>query len=118
MEQGEFGQLLGTEETQDSAPDELKGVGAHLLLRHHKEGEVSLEDASSESYISLVRRAHVGAYHYWSKKHAHRYCAEFDFRWSHRKSTDSERTVEAIQGSEGKRLPFHETPEVPGVSLV
>jgi hypothetical protein len=35
-----------------------------------------------------------------------RYCDEFSFRWNHRKTTDGERTIEAIKGAEGKRLMY------------
>jgi len=37
---------------------------------------------------------------------SHRYCNEFSFRWDHRKVSDGERMVAAIEGAEGKRLMY------------
>jgi hypothetical protein len=36
----------------------------------------------------------------------HRYCDEFDFRWSNRKVKDAERRDTALKQVEGKRLMF------------
>ena len=62
----------------------------------------------SESVFSLLKRGMYGVYHNVSKRHLHRYLAEFDFRWNHRTVEDGERTVAAIKGSEGKRLMYRE----------
>jgi transposase-like protein len=59
---------------------------------------------TAESFFSLMKRGHYGVYHSMSKRHLHRYCSEFSFRWSHRKVTDKERTEAAIQQADGKRL--------------
>jgi hypothetical protein len=64
---------------------------------------------TAESYFSLVKRGHYGVYHQMSKKHLHRYRAEFDFRWNHRKINDSARTEAALKQVQGKRL-LYETP--------
>ena len=47
-----------------------------------------------------------GIYQHCSEAHLHLYLAEFDFRYSNRKMTDAERTVQAIKGIEGKRLTY------------
>lgn len=57
-----------------------------------------------EGYFATLKRGVIGVYHHWSEQHLHRYLAEFDFRYSGRKLKDSERTVQAIEGAEGKRL--------------
>ena len=57
-----------------------------------------------ESSFALLKRGIVGAFHHVSKEHLHRYTAEFDFRWNHRKSTDGERTDQAMSQTSGKRL--------------
>lgn len=43
-------------------------------------------------------------YHHVSEVHLSRYLAEFEFRYSNRKITDSERAACAVRGAEGKRL--------------
>lgn len=58
----------------------------------------------SESYFSLFKRGIIGAFHHISRKHMQRYLEEFDFRWTLRKITDTERLLQAVAGTEGKRL--------------
>jgi transposase-like protein len=64
----------------------------------------------SESFFSLFKRGIIGAFHHVSRKHIQRYLEEFDFRWNRRKITDSERMLEAVAGTEGKRL-FYRAPK-------
>jgi len=52
-----------------------------------------------------------GVYQHCSEKHLHRYLAEFDFRYNYRASLgvdDTERTLAAVKGGEGKRLTYHQ----------
>lgn len=58
----------------------------------------------AESYHSLLKRGIVGSFHHVSEKHLPKYLREFEFRWNSRKVTDTERTVAAINGADGKRL--------------
>jgi transposase-like protein len=67
---------------------------------------------AAESFSALLKRGHYGIFHHLSKKHLHRYCSEFEFRWNHRKVTDGERMVAAIRGVVGKRL-FYVQPHEP-----
>jgi len=64
----------------------------------------------SESYFSLFKRGIIGAFHHISRKHIQRYLEEFDFRWNRRKINDFERMLEAVAGTEGKRL-FYRAPK-------
>jgi hypothetical protein len=41
-----------------------------------------------------------------SKKHLHRYLAEFEYRYNARDIDDGERAARAIKSSEGKRLTY------------
>jgi transposase-like protein len=63
---------------------------------------------TGESFFALLKRGHYGIFHQLSKKHLHRYCNEFAFRWDHRHVTDGERMVAAIKGVEGRRLFYRE----------
>ena len=64
---------------------------------------------SVESSFALLKRGIVGAFHHVSKEHLPRYCAEFDFRWNHRKITDGERTDIALNLTEGVRLKYRDS---------
>jgi transposase-like protein len=82
--------------------------GGHHTVDHGK-GEYVRGDASTnevESYFALLKRGIIGSFHHVSKNHLDRYCDEFSFRWNHRKTTDSERTIEAIKGAEDRRLMY------------
>lgn len=59
-----------------------------------------------ENFFSIFKRGVIGTYHHMSQAHLGRYCAEFDFRYNHRKATDAERADKALQGIIGKRLTY------------
>jgi len=61
-----------------------------------------------EGYFSLVRRGVYGTYHHWGRGYLQQYLNEFDFRYNHRKMSDSERTIYALRATEGKRLTLRE----------
>jgi hypothetical protein len=69
---------------------------------------LSVNSNTAESFIALLRRGHYGIYHQISKRHLHRYCDEFRFRWDRRKVSDGHRMVGVIAGSVGKRLKYRE----------
>jgi transposase-like protein len=77
---------------------------------NQKKGEVeTITTNTAESYFSLLKRGIIGSFHHVSKKHLHRYCAEFDFRWNGLELMDTQRRDAAVRGSEGKRL-FYKMP--------
>jgi hypothetical protein len=47
-----------------------------------------------------------GTHHHVSREHLHRYLAEFDFRYSTSKLSDSARTQEMIGQAGGRRLSY------------
>jgi len=85
--------------------------GGHFTV-HHASGEYVAPNGAhintAESSFAILKRGITGIYHAVSKKHLHRYIAEFDFRWNTRKLSDGERTVAAIRSAEGKRLMYRE----------
>jgi transposase-like protein len=83
---------------------------SHEVVNHMDEyvrGDVHTNTA--ENYFSILKRGIDGVYHRVSEAHLPRYLAEFDFRYNHRVAlgvNDSERTVAALLGAEGKRLRY------------
>lgn len=82
--------------------------GGHFTVNHGA-GEYWRGGAGTntvESYFALLKRGVYGSFHHVSKKHLHRYCDEFSFRWNHQAATDGDRTDVALRGAEGKRLTY------------
>lgn len=83
----------------------------HSVVRHNF-GEYVRGDVYTntiEGFFSIFKRGMRGVYQHCSKKHLHRYLAEFDFRYSNRVALgidDKARSVEAIKGIVGKRLTY------------
>jgi hypothetical protein len=66
---------------------------------------------SIEGYFSIFKRGMKGVYQHCGENHLHRYLAEFDFRYSNRKSLgmdDDMRTRKALKGITGKRLTYNQ----------
>ena len=86
-------------------------AGGHRTVNHGR-GEYAKRDGTStntiESHFALIKRGMYGVFHHVSRGHLQRYCHEFDFRWNHRKTSDTERTLAALRGAEGKRLMYRE----------
>jgi transposase-like protein len=91
---------------------EYRNIGREFHFHgkvNHSAGEYVRGDVHSnsvESYFATLKRGITGTYHHVSEAHLPRYLAEFDFRYNARKMTDSERTVAALRGIEGKRLTY------------
>ena len=85
--------------------------GGHLAVNHsrkqYKKGDACTNTA--ESYFAILKRGVYGTFHHVSKKHLHRYCGEFDFRWNNRKVSDSDRTKSGLGSIEGKRLKYRDS---------
>lgn len=87
---------------------------AHKSVNHSAGEYVNLEDRAIhtntvESYFGVFKRGLKGVYQHMSKKHLHRYLAEFDFRYCNRSAMgieDSERAELALKGIYGKRLMY------------
>lgn len=73
-------------------------------IKEYVRGDVSTN--TIEGYFSILKRGLNGTYHHVAQHHLHRYLAEFDFRYNHRKLDDAARAMLAVQGVEGKRLRY------------
>jgi hypothetical protein len=98
-------------------PFAVLGFGGHHTVNHSAkqyarkrigdDGEVeTITTNSAESFFSLLKRGLYGTFHHVSKRHLHRYCDEFSFRWNGRRLDDIDRCERAIKRSEGRRLMY------------
>ncbi len=90
-----------------------KDFAAHETVKHsdkeYARGDVTTNTV--EGYFSIFKRGMRGVYQHCAEKHLHRYLAEFDFRYNHRSAlgfNDTDRTIAAVRGAEGKRLTYHQ----------
>jgi transposase-like protein len=90
-----------------------KKFTAHETVNHARKeyarGDVTTNTV--ESYFAIFKRGMRGVYQHCSEKHLHRYLAEFDFRYNYRVAlgyNDTDRTIAAVKGGEGKRLTYHQ----------
>jgi len=96
-----------------------KTMAGHQWVNHGVGEYVSTFDRTIhtntiEGFFSIFKRGMKGVYQHASKKHLHRYLAEFDFRYSNRVALgvdDQQRAVLALQGVVGKRLTYRSTDE-------
>jgi hypothetical protein len=94
-----------------------KDYAVHTFVNHSADEYVSKTDPkvhtnTVEGFYSIFKRGMKGVYQHCSKKHIHRYVAEFDFRYNNRIALgvdDSERASIALAGVVGKRLTYRST---------
>ncbi len=91
-----------------------RDFAAHSTVNHKVSEYVSRDNPkihsnTVEGYFSIFKRGMKGVYQHCSKKHLHRYMAEFDFRYCNRSALgceDQERAFRAVLGGVGKRLTY------------
>jgi transposase-like protein len=98
----EQGSIIVTDEwdSYNSIRDEYK----HVVIKH-QEGEYvrgAFHTNNIENFWSLLSRGIYGIYHQVSRKHLHRYCNEFSFRFNSRKIKDVDRFDVIVKNSEGR----------------
>jgi transposase-like protein len=88
-------------------------VGAYMEGHHavnHNDGEYvtdkSFGTQKAENFFSQLKRSINGTHHHVSREHLHRYLAEFDFRHSTHKETDSWRMGLLMSLLGDKRLTY------------
>ncbi len=91
-----------------------KHFAAHASVNHGAEeyvrGDVTTNTV--EGYFSIFKRGMKGVYQHASKKHLHRYVAEFAFRYSNRVANgvdDLSRAGVALNGVVGKRVLYRDS---------
>jgi transposase-like protein len=98
-----------------------KAYAEHGVVAHAREEYVSRTDPTVhtntvEGFYSIFKRGMKGVYQHCSKKHLHRYAAEFDFRYSNRIAVgvdDTARATLALKGIVGKRLTYRQPDQRP-----
>lgn len=91
-----------------------KAFARHEMVDHGA-GEYVRGDAHSntvEGVFSILKRGIIGTYHHVSRKHLHRYLAEFDFRYNNRIANgidDGGRAIAMVKGAKDKRLTYRVT---------
>ena len=84
---------------------EMAGHGAI----NHKAGEYVRDGISTnkaENFFSQLKRSIDGTHHHVSREHLHRYLAEFDFRHSTHRESDTARFHMLMEMLGGKRLTY------------
>lgn len=96
--------------TDDAGQYRLIGpdFAKHDVVTHSTGEYVNGESHTNtvEGFFSILKRGLIGTFHHVSAQHLQRYVTEFDFRYNHRKVTDSERAESALKGITGKRLTY------------
>lgn len=79
---------------------------SYTAKEYVRKGDVSIHTNTVEGFFSIFKR---GIYQHCSKKHLHRYLAEFDFCYSNLVAlgySDADRTDNLLKGVVGKRLTY------------
>lgn len=82
---------------------------SHVVINHSKDEYVrgAFHTNTVEGFWSLLKRGLYGIYHQVSKKHLHRYCDEFAYRYNSRKSTSEDRFNYSLLNTSGVRLTYN-----------
>jgi transposase-like protein len=97
---------------QSTSYKRLGGDFASHSAVDHSAGEYVRGDVSTnqaEAFFSQLKRSIDGTHHRVSREHLSRYLAEFDFRFSTCKASDTERMQRLLRQVRGRRLTYRET---------
>jgi transposase-like protein len=104
--------LPNTTLVTDSAPVYTKigwKAADHQVVNHKMSQYVTRTGASTnqaEGYFSQLKRSIDGTFHHVSVDHLDRYLAEFDYRYSTRKMSDTQRVQRLMGQVPGRRLQY------------
>jgi ISXO2-like transposase domain len=79
--------------------------------REYVRGDVMTNQV--ENFFSQLKRSIDGTHHHVSVDHLPRCLAEFDFRYTHRTESDSERMARIVSRVYGKRMMYKEPVQRP-----
>lgn len=88
------------------------GSVTHAHDEYVSRADPSVHTNTVENYFSVFKRGMKGTYQHCARRHLHRYCAEFDFRYSNRVALgvdDQTRADRILAGVKGKRLTYGPT---------
>ncbi|MFI5035525.1 MAG: IS1595 family transposase [Acidimicrobiales bacterium] len=86
-----------------------RSMAGHFAVNHHAGeyvSEKSLGTQKVENFFSQLKRSLDGTHHSVSVEHLPRYLAEFDFRYSTRKLSDTQRMALLMTRVPGRRLSY------------
>jgi transposase-like protein len=89
----------------------LGGEFAQHTAVDHRAGEYVRGDVTTnhaETYFSQLKRSLDGTHHHVSVEHLERYLAEFDFRYTTCKDSDTERMAMIVERTGGRRLTYQQ----------
>jgi hypothetical protein len=89
----------------------IAGEFASHTTVNHNIGQYVLDGAGTnqaETFFSQLKRSIDGTHHHVSREHLERYLAEFDFRYTTCKRTDSERMSQIVEQAHGRRLVYQQ----------
>ena len=82
----------------------------HVDHSHHEyvryDGDRVITNNQAENFFSQLKRSLDGTHHHVSRQHLNRYLAEFDFRYTTKKVSDTDRMLRIIDQSDGRRLSY------------
>jgi transposase-like protein len=81
----------------------------HAIGQFYSPKDATIHTQTVENYYSVFKRGMRGTYQHCARKHLHRYCAEFDFRYSNRIKLgvdDVTRADNLLKGVVGRRLTY------------
>ena len=101
----------GSHITTDDLPlyRNIPRLGYEHTFVKHGEGEYVVGNShtgSIDGYWSLLKRGIIGIYHQTSKKHLHRYCDEFAYRYNTREISDNDRFFDVLERVANARLTY------------
>lgn len=82
---------------------------SHAAGEFYRREDLTIHAQTVENYYSIFKRGMRGCYQWCSRQHLHRYCREFDFRYSHRAALgfdDAARADALLKGTKGRRLTY------------